>query len=53
MFVSLLADVVISDSLSAEDRNRLEGYLAQKWGIQNRLPVSHPYVDSPLTINVP
>ena len=34
-------------TLSLEDRQKLEGYLAWKWGIQNNLPVDHPYKDSP------
>jgi hypothetical protein len=31
------------DGLSTEDRFRVEGYLAWKWGLQGRLPATHPY----------
>lgn len=33
-------------SLSTSDRQKLEGYLAAKWGLQYRLPSSHPYASS-------
>lgn len=29
------------------DRQRLEGFLAWKWGLQSDLPVGHPYFSSP------
>jgi hypothetical protein len=28
---------------SATDRQKIEGYLAWKWGIQASLPAAHPY----------
>lgn len=38
------AEVVICDALlSQSDREKLEGYLAHKWGLTGNLPVSHPY----------
>jgi hypothetical protein len=30
-------------ALSTDDRQTVEGYLAWKWGLQSRLPSSHPY----------
>ena len=35
--------LVFNTDLSTIDRQRLEGYLAWKWGLQASLPVSHPY----------
>lgn len=38
--------VVTSGILSADDRARLEGYLAWKWGTQASLPGSHAYANA-------
>jgi hypothetical protein len=35
--------VIVAGTLSASDRQKLEGYLAWKWGLQGSLPASHPY----------
>jgi len=35
--------------LSTEDRQKLEGYLAWKWGLVANLPVDHPYKSTPPT----
>jgi hypothetical protein len=35
--------VYTNSALSTADRQRLEGYLAWKWGLQNSLPVGHPF----------
>jgi hypothetical protein len=32
-----------STYLNTADRQRIEGYLAWKWGMQSRLPTGHPY----------
>lgn len=32
---------------SLNDRQRMQGYLCWKWGIQSKLPVGHPYKDAP------
>jgi hypothetical protein len=32
-----------SSYLSTADRQRIEGYLAWKWGMQSQLPIGHPY----------
>lgn len=39
--------VICPFSLSSDDRQKLEGYLAHKWGIAGKLPSSHPYKNSP------
>jgi hypothetical protein len=44
----MVAEVLLwSRALSAENINRVEGYLAHRWGIQAKLPTSHPYKSSP------
>ena len=35
-------------TLSTDDRQKMEGYLAWKWGLQGQLPAAHPYK----TINI-
>lgn len=35
--------VITSGELSIADRQRMEGYLAWKWGMQANLPATHPY----------
>jgi len=39
--------VYTNTALSTDDRQRLEGYLAWKWGLVASLPVAHPYRLSP------
>jgi hypothetical protein len=36
--------VMYSSNLSTADRQKVEGYLARKWGIQNNLASNHPYI---------
>lgn len=36
-------EIVIVNSLSVADRQRVEGYYAHKWNLTNSLPVDHPY----------
>lgn len=39
-----LAELIILPSVvDTETRQKIEGYLAWKWGLQNSLPTSHPY----------
>ena len=39
-----LAELVITKSaLTADERQRIEGYLAHKWGLAASLPSTHPY----------
>jgi len=35
--------IVISGSLSTVDRQAIDGYLAHKWGLDNNLPIDHPF----------
>lgn len=42
--------VFVSGTLSTTDRQKLEGYLAWKWGLVNSLPAGHPYKDAPPTV---
>ena len=35
--------LVIDRLLTTNDRQKLEGYLAHKWGLTSNLPVNHPY----------
>lgn len=38
-----------TSTLTTSDREKVEGYLAWKYGVQANLPVSHPYKSSPPT----
>ena len=41
---SQLCEIVLTHStMTTEDRQKLEGYLAWKWGLESNLPVGHPY----------
>lgn len=43
-FNGLVAEVVlISTTVNTATRQRIEGYLAHKWGLTSKLPVAHPY----------
>ena len=42
--------VVVDSSLSLADRQRVEGYLAHKWGLTADLPSNHPYKSSAPTV---
>jgi hypothetical protein len=39
--------VIATTALSVDDRQRLEGYLAHKWGLTANLPPEHPYKTTP------
>jgi len=39
-------ECLITEDVSVGARQKIEGYLAWKWGIQNQLPVGHPYKDA-------
>lgn len=41
--------VIISGDLTSADRQRMEGYLAWKWGLESKLPSGHPYKSLPPT----
>ncbi len=38
-----LAEVILAFGASNETRERIEGYLAWKWGVVGKLPSNHPY----------
>ena len=38
-----------TSTLTTDNRQRIEGYLAWKYGIQTYLPVGHPFINSPPT----
>lgn len=42
--------IIISGDLSADDRRRMEGYLAWKWALEGKLPANHPYKLLPPTV---
>lgn len=45
-----LSEVIISSTaLTSTDRQKLEGYLAWKWGLVANLPTDHPYKTTPPT----
>jgi hypothetical protein len=39
--------IVFNTTISNEDKQKVEGYLAWKWGIQGSLPTAHPYYLAP------
>jgi hypothetical protein len=44
--------LMYNQTLSLFDRQKIEGYLGWKWGLQNNLPSTHPYkVSSPTNLN--
>ena len=46
-----IAEIVVASSLlSTGNRQKLEGYLAHKWGLTANLPVDHPYKTTPPTV---
>jgi len=42
--------IIIGGILSTIDRQRLEGYLAWKWGLEANLPANHPFRNTPPTV---
>ena len=38
--------IIIHNTLPEADRQKIEGYLAWKWGLEAKLPVGHPYKNS-------
>ena len=35
--------IIVADDVTDETRQKIEGYLAWKWGLQDDLPEGHPY----------
>lgn len=49
-----IAEVLVGGAtLTSSDREKLEGYLAWKWGLQDNLPSAHPYKTFPPTFSLP
>ena len=44
--------IMFKRALTSNERQRVEGWLAHKWGLQNELPVGHPYRTIPPFIGV-
>lgn len=43
-FDGIIAEAIItSDTLTTDERQKMEAYLARKWGLQDNLPQGHPY----------
>ena len=42
--------ILVPDTTSSVTRQRIEGYLAHKWGLEGDLPGGHPYKAAPPTI---
>jgi len=43
--------IIINDILETEERQKLESYLAHKWGLEDNLPSDHPYKsEAPTTL---
>lgn len=46
-FAGQIGEILMFDRLlSATEAAEVEGYLACKWGLQNRLPANHPYANA-------
>lgn len=43
-------ELIVNNSLSLSDRQKVEGYLSHKWGLTSNLPISHPYKSSPPSV---
>ena len=41
---------IISGTITTSDRQKLEGYLAWKWGVNSNLPSGHPYYSAAPTV---
>ena len=50
MTATLAEMLVFNTSLSTDQRILMEGYLANKWGVNNLLPNSSPYITNPPTL---
>tara|TARA_R100001440_G_scaffold22980_4_gene37452 strand:+ start:14244 stop:15794 length:1551 start_codon:yes stop_codon:yes gene_type:complete len=49
-----IAEVLVGGAtLTEDDRKRLEGYLAWKWGLEENLPSNHKYKKFPPTFTLP
>ena len=47
----LIVEVILVDAAASSDtRQRIEGYLAHKWGLAGSLPAGHPYKSAAPTV---
>ena len=44
------AIIYLSDTYDSVEREKIEGYLAHKWGLTSDLPSDHPYKNNPPTV---
>ena len=44
------AIIYLSDTYDSVEREKIEGYLAHKWGLTSDLPSNHPYKNNPPTV---
>jgi hypothetical protein len=44
---SIAEAIILPTALAAPERERIEGYLAHKWGLQGNLPADHPWKAAP------
>jgi hypothetical protein len=42
-FSGSIKEIIISSPMSNVDSQKIEGYLANKWGLKANLPADHPY----------
>lgn len=50
-FNGQIGEVVLMDTLATTDeRQKIEGYLAWKWGLEDGLPIGHPYKSAAPTL---
>ena len=50
-FDGIVGEIIyIQDDLDTPTRQKLEGYLAHKWGMTADLPALHPYKSRPPTV---
>lgn len=46
-----IGEIVVTQSiLATSDRQKMEGYMAHKWGLESSLPGGHPYKSLPPTV---
>lgn len=45
-----IGEYVVATGITTADRQKLEGYLAWKWGLEANLPADHPYKSAPPTV---
>ena len=42
-----IAEIILCHDVSDTIREKIEGYLAHKWGLESNLPTNHPYKSQP------